>query len=725
MWVRFRECCRISSGNESMSNGKIILEWLRDSVIGFVLILAAIAAANWIHGIVSFYYPSLYWCWYAVSIVPFCLFARWRGVSGFESPVGIVRWIAVVPVAILGARQVLQFLIRVLSPVTSLVSGGFDPEVARFIQLFVIGPSLWGTVAVISAWATIAMAPGYKRATAIVLLVRIAVQHRFTFAMLFSAAESPLSTKSLWQVGVVAVAQLSGTGVLVWLTWRRPHFWGCGEAGSFRTDQSVGRLPKMLERLRVCSSRYRRVIGMVSVLVAVVIPAGVMVHSVWRTSLDQPSFIVTLPDSQHPARGNGVSRRSGRIAVVRLNAQECQGMVPPGTFHAWRRWLVIRVQPAGDAFAPRYYFLDQESPQVVGPWSPEGKVYLERFDTGGRFVAFERDSFMSHRSLTRRIHHFDPSSGNAGSFEPAALDAWQECFSLDGTTMAAVSGGFESPLTIHILNVRDGATRRTLEFPERQSMPPKLHERERCGRQWAISSEGNTLALTGKWIDGEGANVVELWSTTTGELLHRIERAALIGKLKASVTAVRFSPDGKSLIVELWTGRKTKEVRRIELKTNEFRDGFNPWEGLTWERNGNHGYGNGVVGMDGRHVLWWRRPKFERGERTTEWEVRVTDIEGNVERDWKNLPTSVASKNDDRLNAQIVPGSGSIVILNEFEECLSRYDWKVDELRRFATTHKRHNSVELYSALPGRIFAIYREQNADIVVKVWNTPVGE
>ena len=89
--------------------------------------------------------------------------------------------------------------------------------------------------------------------------------------------------------------------------------------------------------------------------------------------------------------------------------------------------------------------------------------------------------------------------------------------------MASASGGNERPLQIEILNVRDGSTRRCFEFPERRDMASNSAVREGYGREWDLSPNGRFMALSRHWIENGESNDVEIWDTTSGELVHRIE----------------------------------------------------------------------------------------------------------------------------------------------------------------------------------------------------------
>jgi hypothetical protein len=133
-----------------MSNRKIVVNWLRDSIIGFGLILLAIAIANSLHALVWFHHPKLYWCWFAVGIVPFCLFARWRGVSSFDTWTQILRWIGVIPVAIVGHQFASLGMLHLWSFCSSLIASVLSSDAAAVLQKFVTAPLMWAIVAAVS-----------------------------------------------------------------------------------------------------------------------------------------------------------------------------------------------------------------------------------------------------------------------------------------------------------------------------------------------------------------------------------------------------------------------------------------------------------------------------------------------------------------------------------------------------------------------------------------------
>jgi hypothetical protein len=706
-----------------MSNRKIVVNWLRDSIIGFGLILLAIAIANSLHALVWFHHPKLYWCWFAVGIVPFCLFARWRGVSSFDTWTQILRWIGVIPVAIVGHQFASLGMLHLWSFCSSLIASVLSSDAAAVLQKFVTAPLMWAIVAAVSTWAAVTLAPGYKRSVALLLTLRMIGIQGYGFLMLFSLGgpESPFTAGVRWAIFLVTLGHISGVGIVAWIAFYRPRFVGQWDRDSGITGVS-GKAVKLW--VKAFSSRFGKPARVCCVVAATCGLAAIVINSVWRTNRDEPTFVITLPDSQHQKRTLHHSWQH-RISVVRPNASLSNGMAPPGTSSAWSRWLVIRVLESLDTSTPRYYFVDLDKKQTVGPWSPGENVYLEGFDPDGRFVAFARDSFMSHRSITQRIHHFDPATNTASKFDRPANESWQECFSLDRSTMAVASGGSGSALLIGIQRVRDGWTTRTLKFPERRTMLSGFADRDRLGRRWALSPDGKFLAMSGNWVESAELNVIEIWNTTSGKLDHRFDESVAIGERDASVSAVRFSPDTKELIVELLIERRNREFRRFDLKTKKPLEGFNPWEGLTSNKIGNYGYSAGVVGMDGKHILWWRRPKLQDNQHTAAWEISVTNINGNPLRDWKQLPNRIARQLDDRLDARIVPGSDRIAIMNPYRDSISWYDWQTDELRRFATTHKHHNQVDHYATQPGWISVLYREQNRDITIKVWSVPTDD
>jgi hypothetical protein len=639
-------------------------------------------------------------------------------------------WIGVVPVAIVGYRVASVGGMYAWSFTSSLLPVGLNSGSA--LQKFVVVPLLWGSIAAVSTWAAVAMAPGHKRSVAAFVTLRIAHTQMYSLAILFSIgnADFPGSPQLFWQSVLHGLANIFGAGIVAWGTCSRPRFIGLGiHVPELLGPDTLGPSSNRLTaKFNAPSAKFIHFAKISSALAVAIVLAGIAINSVWRTNRDEPSFTLTLPDSQHQTADIGPRANSGawaaRISVVRPNVAQTHGLAPPGTSSAWSRWLVIKVLESLDSTTPRYYFVDLNQKQTVGPWSPGENVYLETFDPDGRFVAFARDSFMSHHSITHRIHHFDPATNTASKFDRPANESWQECFSVDGRTMAAAIGGSESALQIEIIQVRDGSIRQIFDFAERRSMPADDSGRDRLGRRWGLSPDGKFLAMSGDWVESAESNVIEIWNTTSGELDHRFDESTTIGELDASVSAVRFSPDAKELIVELWTEPRNREFRRLDLKTKKLLEGFNPWEGLTSNKFGNYGYSNGVVGMDGKHVLWWRRPKLQDNQHTAAWEISVTDINGSRLRDWKQLPDRVARRLDDRLDARIVPGSDRIAIMNPYGDSISWYDWQTDELRRFATTHKRHNGVDHYATQPGWISVLYREKNLDITVKLWSMPAS-
>ena len=62
-----------------MSNTRIVVHWLRNSLTGFVLILFAIAVSGVVQSVVPFEYPKLYPVWFVAALIPFYKFARSRG----------------------------------------------------------------------------------------------------------------------------------------------------------------------------------------------------------------------------------------------------------------------------------------------------------------------------------------------------------------------------------------------------------------------------------------------------------------------------------------------------------------------------------------------------------------------------------------------------------------------------------------------------------------------
>ena len=188
---------------------------------------------------------------------------------------------------------------------------------------------------------------------------------------------------------------------------------------------------------------------------------------------------------------------------------------------------------------------------------------------------------------------------------------------------------------------------------------------------------------------------------------------------------IRFLPDGRDLVLDFTTRGGRPQQQCVDLATWSFHDGFNPWEGAYFGGFCHRGFCARLVGLDGQNVLWVRHPMPKDQERFFDWEIRVTDIQGNVVRDWRKLPNRVARRIDDRLDARIVPGADGLVIVNPFGASISWYDWKSDQLWSFARPHRKHDQVEYYATHPGRISLIYRESNSDLTIKVWSAPPGQ
>jgi hypothetical protein len=422
---------------------------------------------------------------------------------------------------------------------------------------------------------------------------------------------------------------------------------------------------------------------------------------------------------QKRLHGGGMETLLNRIIVVQSDVSRWHGVVPETTYAIWLRWLVVKVKNNNPDGIPTYYFVDQKSRKVVGPWSPGEEVHLETFEPDSRFVAFARKSFSRNSSTTRRIHHFNPATGKETKYDIPEAENWQECISADGTTMALVSGGNESHLRIEILNLSDGSTKRVIEFPGRTTLPSDRRTREGYGREWDLSADGRFLMLASRWTENENSNRIEFWDTTSGKLHHFTEEARTTGSVQGALWSIVCCPDGNDVAVAFIQAGKVVQQRVFDLAQGSFRDGFNPWEGVTWSGQKSREFNVRHVGMDGRNVLWIRHPMPEDRHDFFEWEIRVTDLKGKVLRDWRKLTDSVARRLDGRLNARLVPGSTGLVIMHPDAARLSWYDWKTDELKTLARTHKADNGVEYYATQHGRVSVLYREENSDITVKVW------
>ncbi len=64
-----------------MSSSRIIFEWLRDSFAGFALFLLAGTFSHAAGAVTPFDYPDLYMFWFMIGMIPFCMFANWRGIG--------------------------------------------------------------------------------------------------------------------------------------------------------------------------------------------------------------------------------------------------------------------------------------------------------------------------------------------------------------------------------------------------------------------------------------------------------------------------------------------------------------------------------------------------------------------------------------------------------------------------------------------------------------------
>ncbi len=432
----------------------------------------------------------------------------------------------------------------------------------------------------------------------------------------------------------------------------------------------------------------------------------------------KPLFTVTLPDSKHRVT-QVTSRLGSRIAIISPDAIRSGGMAPPATLQPWSRWLVIKVLETVDSATPRYYFIDQQEQKVVGPWAPKEKVFLETFNANGVFVAFAREWFEMNRSLTKKIHFYDPATQTATTVKPPSGPYRIERISLDGSTMALARGGVGEPLAIDIVDIRDGAKKNSLEFPTRQQMSQKPFDWENYGYAWDLSPDGSMLALAKNWMDQADQNAVEIWDTKSGKRAHKLEQAQING---ARLSSIRFSPDGNELVLHLSSKEDFYAMRRFHLTTGRYKDGFNPWEGVTSRGFQSRAFHMKRVGLDGQHVLSVRHGMPPDRLDFFEWEIQVADRDGNTLRDWVKLPDRVARVVDDRLDATIVPDTTVAVIMHEYAAQLTAYDWKSDEVWRLAGTNKKHDFLDHYAVQPGRVSVLYREANSDVTVSVWALP---
>ena len=220
----------------------------------------------------------------------------------------------------------------------------------------------------------------------------------------------------LGKFGFLAVeaGRIMGSALVAYLAFVRPELIRLQEPASDTPDKAKGLLALLRKTTEATIGRLSLAITAIALLISLI---SCFLCSTYRNC---PLFTVTLPDSQHWV--SKVGSRSGtgpwanRITVVKPDIFRSHGMAPKATLKFWSRWLVVRVLEHVDSATPRYYFLDQETRRIVVPWSPGEKVYLETFDPEGRFVVFTRDSFLSSRSITRRVHHFDPATKQATKF---------------------------------------------------------------------------------------------------------------------------------------------------------------------------------------------------------------------------------------------------------------------------------------------------------------------
>lgn len=90
-----------------MNSRTIVKEWLRDSAVGFALLVVAALLSGVLHCALTPEFGGAYAVWFALCLLPFLFFARGRGALSFgswEIPAFLVfaLLIAVVPRTFLG-----------------------------------------------------------------------------------------------------------------------------------------------------------------------------------------------------------------------------------------------------------------------------------------------------------------------------------------------------------------------------------------------------------------------------------------------------------------------------------------------------------------------------------------------------------------------------------------------------------------------------------------------
>jgi hypothetical protein len=101
------------------------MEWLRDSLIGFLLFLVAGFLSGVAQDLVPFDYPDLYLLWFLIALIPFFMFARSRGI-GHELRFGdAIIFVPMILVAAFWPRSAVAEpeLLFVLAMVASLYAG--------------------------------------------------------------------------------------------------------------------------------------------------------------------------------------------------------------------------------------------------------------------------------------------------------------------------------------------------------------------------------------------------------------------------------------------------------------------------------------------------------------------------------------------------------------------------------------------------------------------------
>jgi hypothetical protein len=80
----------------NMNTRRIVAEWVRDSTIGFVLIVGGVTLADLVDLSLGSHAPLLSLICFCVSLVPFFWFAKRKGVIAFDL-LHVVAWFAFVP----------------------------------------------------------------------------------------------------------------------------------------------------------------------------------------------------------------------------------------------------------------------------------------------------------------------------------------------------------------------------------------------------------------------------------------------------------------------------------------------------------------------------------------------------------------------------------------------------------------------------------------------------